>query len=220
MRIFIFIIAVGVLAQLGTYVHENMSAISLLEIGQVQKEVQTGWQFWNGKTTEEALFATFYNKTDGWAIVLRLWPLALLVAILCLLLLPVMLSLFQDLGRREARKKVKVAEEKLAKALERAKTVEKRALQQARSELTEQKNEAQNMLAYGERLTSQAELMKQGLNDQIQQIKWQAQQAINEANDRADLAEKKALDAESRKRNAAATAERRKRKLKKAESTS
>ncbi|MDF5048956.1 hypothetical protein P3585_24240, partial [Vibrio parahaemolyticus] len=104
--------------------------------------------------------------------------------------------------------------------LERAKTAEKRALQQARSELTAQKNEAQNMLAYGERLTSQAELMKQGLNDQIQQIKWQAQQAINKANDRADLAEKKALDAESRKRNAAATAERRKRKLKKAESTS
>ncbi|MDN4693168.1 hypothetical protein QYZ44_17665 [Vibrio parahaemolyticus] len=55
MRIFIFIIAVGIFAQLGTYVHENMSALSLLEIGQVQKEVQTGWQFWNGKTTEEAL---------------------------------------------------------------------------------------------------------------------------------------------------------------------
>ncbi|WP_164732816.1 hypothetical protein [Vibrio anguillarum] len=52
-----------------------------------------------------------------------------------MLLFPVMLSLFQDLGRREARKKVRVAEEKLAKALERAKTAEKRALQQARSEL-------------------------------------------------------------------------------------
>lgn len=220
MRIFIFIIAVGVLAQLGTYVHENMTALSLLEIGQVTEEVQTGWQFWNGKATEGALFATFNNKADGWAIILRLWPLALLVTVTCLIFLPVMISLFQDLGHKEARRKVAIAEEKLIKAQERAKTAEQRAIKQARSELANKKNEAQNMLAYGERLTSQAELMKQGLNDQIQQIKRQAQQAINEANDRADLAEQQALKSESRKRNAAATAERRRRRLKKTESTS
>ncbi len=98
MRWILFIALIIGLLYLGDHTHQYVSNLSLIEIGNTTDKIQDGWQFWNGQT-ESAKFAPFYNKVDGWHIFIQLWPVAAILILLCVLLIPMSVYLFGRLSR-------------------------------------------------------------------------------------------------------------------------
>lgn len=217
MRWVLFIASIIGLLYLGDHTHQYVNSLSLIEIGNTTDKIQDGWQFWNGQT-ESAKFAPFYNKVDGWHIFVQLWPVAASLILLCVLLIPMSVYLFGRLSSQE----LKIAKQKAAQAQkqaqERIATAEKRALKYARSEVQEQMTSAQHAEQQAQHRETQARELEDSLQQTIDNIRWQAQQAISVANQETVELRKQLAIAEKRKKNAAATAERRRRKLNKTSS--
>ncbi|MFW9651200.1 hypothetical protein V3H25_22515 [Vibrio parahaemolyticus] len=217
MRWILFVALIIGLLYLGDHTHQYISGLSLIEIGHTTDQIQEGWQFWNGKT-DSAQFAPFYSKVDGWNIFVQLWPAAASLGLLCVLLLPMSIYLFGRLSNQELRTAKQKASESQKQAKERIATAEKRALKYARSEVQEQMNSAQQAERQAQYREAKARELEDGLQQKIEAIRWQANQAVNEANQEAAELRKQLTIAEKRKKNAAATAERRRRKLNKTSS--
>lgn len=202
---------------MGDQTHQYISSLSLIEIGNTTDKIQDGWQFWNGKI-ESAKFAPFYNKVDGWHIFVQLWPVAAGLILLCVLLIPMSIYLFDRLSSQE----LKTAKQKVVQAQNQAKeriaTAEKRALKYARSEVKEQMTSAQHAEQRAQHRETRAKELENNLQQTINNIRWQAQQEITMANQETVELRKQLAIAEKRKKNAAATAERRRRKLNKTSS--
>lgn len=212
MRWILFIALTIGLLYFGDHTHQYVSSLSLIEIGNTTNKIQDGWQFWNGQT-ESAKFAPFYNKVDGWHIFVQLWPVAASLFLICALLIPMSVYLFGRLSSKELKTAKQKAAQAQKQAKERISTAEKRALMYARSEVKEQMKSAQHAEQQAQHRESQAMELEGSLQQTIDNIRWQAQQAIREANQETVELRKQLAIAEKRKKNAAATAERRRRKL-------
>lgn len=219
MRWILFIALVIGLLYLGDHTNQYVSGLSLLEIGNATEQIQDGWQFWNGQT-ESAKFAPFYSKVDGWYIFIQLWPAAACIVLLCVLLIPMSIYLFGRLSSQE----LEVAKQKSTQAQklanEKIATAEQRALKFARSEVQKQMRSAQDAERQAQYRENKAQEQEDNLEQKIDNIRRQAQQAINAAHQEVAELRKQLAIAEKRKKNAAATAERRRRKLHKTESAS
>ncbi|OED68881.1 hypothetical protein A165_02450 [Vibrio tasmaniensis ZS-17] len=214
MRWILFISLIIGLLYLGDHTHQYVSGLSLVEIGHTTDKIQDGWQFWNGKT-DSAQFAPFYSKVDGWNIFVQLWPVAASLGLLCVLLIPMSIYLFGRLSSQELRTAKQKLLEVQKQAKERIATAEKRALKYARSEVQEQMDSAQQAERQAQYRETKAQELEGSLQQKIDTIRWQAQQAITAANQEKAELQKQLAIADKRKRNAAATAERRRKKLEK-----
>ncbi|HBC3931555.1 TPA: hypothetical protein KD853_004733 [Vibrio parahaemolyticus] len=214
MRWILFVALIIGLLYLGDHTHQYVSGLSLIEIGHTTDQIQEGWQFWNGKT-DSAQFAPFYSKVDGWNIFVQLWPAAASLGLLCVLLLPMSIYLFGRLSSQELKAAKQKAAEAQKQAKERISTAEKRALKYARSEVQEQMDSAKQAEQQAQYRETKARDLESSLQQKIEAIRWQAQQAITAANQETAELQKQLAITEKRKKNAAATAERRRRKLKK-----
>lgn len=214
MRWILFMALLMGLMYLGDHTNQYVSGLSLIEIGAPTKQIQDGWQFWNGQT-ESAQFAPFYNKVDGWHIFIQLWPAAACLVLICVFLIPMSTYLFGRLANQELNKAKQKVIQTQKQAKERVATAEKRALKYARSEVQEQMTNAQYAEQQAQTREAKAKALENDLEQRIENIRRQAQQAVSEANQEAAELRKQLSLAEKRKKNAAATAERRKRKLRK-----
>lgn len=214
MRWFLFIALIIGLLYLCDHTHQYVSSLSLIEIGNTTDKIQDGWQFWNGQT-ESAKFAPLYSKVDGWHIFVQLWPVATSLILLCVLLIPMSVYLFGHLSSQELKTAKQKAVQAQKQAKERIATAEKRALKHARSEVQEQMTRTQHAEQQAQYRENRAKELESSLQQTINDIRWQAQQAISVANQETVELRKQLAIAEKRKKNAAATAERRRKKLNK-----
>lgn len=197
-----------------------MQPLSLIEVVQEQSKPFSGWQIWKNQSGDNDRYINYVIHGNGWNILKALWPIFATVSLIILALLPFSFSLFRQFRDKERKQLKKELIEVKAYAKQRIQEADEKATKAALTKLHQRFELAKQTEETAKHREQQAKNIESQFHVKIQQIKIQAEQQIEVAETKAALAETLAAESERKKKNAAATAERRKRKFAKQKKTS
>ena len=190
-----------------------MQPLSLIEVVQEKSTPSEGWQILGHQKNKPDRYIEYDLHANGWNIIKALWPVLSPITLIILLLTPLTFSIFQQLRDKERQQLKKELIDTRSYSKQRIAESDERATKAILAKLEQKFIAAQRAEEAAKQRERKAAELEAGLNTEIQHIKIKAEQQIGLAETKAALAEALAADANRKKRNAAATAERRKKSL-------